>query len=276
MIYVTGDTHGAIDIHKLSTRVWKNQKNLTRDDFLIITGDFGFPFSPNDMDEDGKPVRGEYMYWLNWLKQKPYTILFVDGNHENHAFWDAQPVREWHGGRVHVHPQADNIIHLMRGEIYEIEGRTFFTFGGAASRDVAPQYDEDGKCIWKGRQEGVSYWKRENASFEEMTRALKNIEALQERGGSIDVIVTHTPPSSVVSSVLQHDRIDPTADFLEDKILKRCEFGIWLCGHLHHDLIDAEHKIIILYDTIATLDELEYTAAIWHDSYVSEKEAIIT
>ena len=42
MIYVTGDTHANIDIEKLNTTKFPQQKTLTKDDYLIICGDFGF------------------------------------------------------------------------------------------------------------------------------------------------------------------------------------------------------------------------------------------
>ena len=41
MIYVTGDTHIPIDIHKLDDDAFMEQKNLTKDDYVIICGDFG-------------------------------------------------------------------------------------------------------------------------------------------------------------------------------------------------------------------------------------------
>ena len=41
MIYVTGDTHCPIDIRKLSTKNFTEQRNLTKDDALILCGDFG-------------------------------------------------------------------------------------------------------------------------------------------------------------------------------------------------------------------------------------------
>lgn len=47
MIFITGDTHGGIDIKKLSSRNFPKGKKLTKNDFLIITGDFGFVWSGN-------------------------------------------------------------------------------------------------------------------------------------------------------------------------------------------------------------------------------------
>lgn len=41
MIYITGDIHGDIDIHKLTTQNFPQQRTMTKDDYLIICGDFG-------------------------------------------------------------------------------------------------------------------------------------------------------------------------------------------------------------------------------------------
>lgn len=40
-LFVTGDTHSTIDWEKLNTKNWEEQRNLTRDDHLLIAGDFG-------------------------------------------------------------------------------------------------------------------------------------------------------------------------------------------------------------------------------------------
>ena len=43
------------------------------------------------------------------------------------------PVDQWHGGRVQF--IRSNVIHLMRGEIYDIDGKKIFCFGGGYSLD---------------------------------------------------------------------------------------------------------------------------------------------
>ena len=70
MIYITGDTHIPIDIKKLNTKNFSEQKTLTKEDYVIICGDFGGVWN-------GK---NEEKYWLNWLKNKNFTTLFIDGN----------------------------------------------------------------------------------------------------------------------------------------------------------------------------------------------------
>lgn len=70
-------------------------------------------------------------YWLKWLEDKPFTTVFVCGNHENFDRLYQYPVKEWHGGKVHeIRP---HVLHLMRGEIFDIEGLKFSHLVGQAA-----------------------------------------------------------------------------------------------------------------------------------------------
>jgi len=75
MIYITGDCHG--DFWKLSPNVFYEQKEMTKDDYLIICGDFGGIWYP-----EGSDNALLYEKKLDWLNSLPFTTLFVDGNHE--------------------------------------------------------------------------------------------------------------------------------------------------------------------------------------------------
>ena len=75
MIFITGDTHG--DLRRFSTDAFYEQREMTKDDYAIILGDFGMVWD----------YKGESKYeknWLDWLESKSFTTLFIDGNHENH------------------------------------------------------------------------------------------------------------------------------------------------------------------------------------------------
>lgn len=72
MIFVTGDTHG--EPKRLNTENFPEQKELCREDYVIICGDFGLVFAE---DKESKTE----VWWLNWLEDKNFTTLFVDGNH---------------------------------------------------------------------------------------------------------------------------------------------------------------------------------------------------
>ena len=71
-IYVTGDIHSEPD--RFSMENFPEQKELTRDDYMIICGDFGLVWA-----EDKESKRETW--WHDWLEDKNYTTLFVDGNH---------------------------------------------------------------------------------------------------------------------------------------------------------------------------------------------------
>ena len=107
-IYITGDTHGGFQ--RFGSKYFPQQKNMGREDYMIVAGDFGGLW-------DGSP---KDQYWLDWLEEKPFTTLFVDGNHENFDLLNTLPERQWNGGRVHV--VREHVLHLMRGQV--------FTFGG--------------------------------------------------------------------------------------------------------------------------------------------------
>lgn len=221
MIYVTGDVHCPIDIKKLKAKKFPYQ--TTKDDFLIVCGDMGLVWYERD-DEDE--------YWQNWFNDKPWTTLFVDGNHENHTKLDEMPVEEWHGGKVHF--LKPNVIHLMRGQVYDIEGKSFFTFGGASSHDK-----------WC-RTENKSWWARELPSQEEISEANENLEKIS---WNVDYVISHCAPH-----ILEHSMfIMPTdCDCLTgyfDFLLKNLEYKKWYFGHYHIDRdVGINHRAI--YDDI--------------------------
>ena len=117
MIYITGDCHGNFERFDLCS--FPEQMNMTKDDYVIICGDFCGICEPLLLDS---------------LESLPFTLLFVDGNHENFDRLNRMPVELWHGGKVHrIRP---SVIHLMRGQVFELEGKRIFTFGGGKSQDL--------------------------------------------------------------------------------------------------------------------------------------------
>lgn len=201
MIYVTGDTHG--DINR-----FKAMRKLRRGDTLIICGDFGFFW------DDSRKERAV----LRKLARKKYTVAFIDGCHENFDILERFPVTEWNGGKARI--INGNIVHLMRGQVYTIEGKKIFTFGGGHSQD------------FEFRNEGTKWWKREQPTHEEIREAIKNLE---EHENCVDYIITHEPPVSLKEclnvDVLQ--RLEVHA-FFED-IIKACTFRKWFFGKCHID-----------------------------------------
>ena len=111
MIFVTGDCHGRYE--RLDSRHFTEQEEMDRQDYVIVCGDFGY------WDRSA-----EQEYWLNWLERKDFTLLFVDGNHENFDMLEELPMKEWNGGNVQF--IRENVIRLMRGQMYQLQGKRFF------------------------------------------------------------------------------------------------------------------------------------------------------
>lgn len=231
MIYLTGDTHGSIDISKLSHRNLRAaQVEPKEGDYVVVLGDFGLVFAREQTAEE--------RWWLKRLDEKPWTTLFVDGNHENFARLNALPEEEWRGGRVHR--VSDSVLHLMRGHMFEIEGSSFFVFGGATSHD---------RCF---RREGVSWWPEELPSSDELARA---DAALDARGRRVDYVLTHCAPTLV------QGRVNPT--FLPDQLTEYLQhvrdttrFKRWYFGHYHIDRV-YDDGFCALYDCVIPLQEDE-------------------
>ncbi|MBR4948549.1 MAG: metallophosphoesterase [Clostridiales bacterium] len=210
-IFITGDTHGDYDWNKLNTTYFTEQKQLTKDDYVIIAGDFGGVWG---MDRTDK-------YIIKTYENRNFTTLFVDGNHENHDALDRYPVEEWHGGKIHR--ISDTVIHLMRGQVYEIDGRTFFTMGGAQSTDKM--------C----RKEGVSWWAREIPSDEEFDEAIRNLE---KHDFKVNYIVTHCAPENYAFYMqMEYSRkFNRLTEFLSSLITEyNVDFDGWYFGHYHED-----------------------------------------
>ena len=116
-VFVTGDIHG--NPTRLSKDNFYEQKDFSGnkdENIVIILGDFGLVWN-----RDGESKQEKY--WLNWLNQKPFTTVFVDGNHECFPRIYSYPVKEWRGGKVHE--VRSNVLHLMRGEVFSIEDKKF-------------------------------------------------------------------------------------------------------------------------------------------------------
>lgn len=246
-IYVTGDIHG--DTHKLSNQYFPQQKDMTKDDVIVVLGDFGLVWN----------YRGESPYekhWLDWIERKPFTTVFVDGNHENFDRLHSYPVEEWNGGKVHkIRP---SVMHLMRGEIFNIDGYKCFAFGGAKSQDIKdgvldPVEDKDKIKKWQYdysklfRINHVSWWEEEMPNEYEMTYAYDN---LKEHDRNVDFIFTHDCASST-KVLLGYKETDDLNRFLEF-IRTEIDFKKWYFGHLH-DNRQINEKEFLLYGQIVRI-----------------------
>ena len=234
---------------RLKVESFPEQKEMTKDDYVIILGDFG-------IWDDSKREK----YNLDWLEDRPFTTLFVSGNHENYDILDNLPIEEWHGGKVNfIRP---SVIHLTRGQVFNIEDKKFFTFGGASSHDISagilelddPLFKEKKRLLDKDpfalyRINHVSWWERELPTDEEMDNGYEN---LKRENNKVDYIITHSPPASVIALLGQglYEQ-DKLTQYLEN-IRVHTEYKRWFMGHMHINRA-VNDKDILLYEQIVRI-----------------------
>lgn len=291
-IFATGDTHGSQKhgffsfdgfMHRLSTESFFEQKDMTKDDFIVICGDFG-----GIWDYAGESK--EEKYALDWLESKSFTTLFVPGNHENYDrltgisdqklidSWlferlskekkqkliTGYPQKAWHGGMVReIRP---SVLMLERGYVFDLCGKKCFAFGGAKSHDISDgilcpenfdnkkDFDKEYKKNWQNikrmfRVNHVSWWEQEMPNEMEMERGLAMLE---DEGNSVDFIFTHDAPASDKAMIIGKSPDNLNQYF--EKIKNTVQYKKWCFGHMHGNVTVPGGKDILLYEQIIRLD----------------------
>ncbi len=246
-LYITGDTHG--DFQRFQPKRFREQNALTKDDVMLICGDFGGVWFGDGRDDTG----------LDFLEQRPFTTAFVTGNHENYDALRTYPLEEWNGAAIRrVRP---SVILLERGQIFELDGKRFFTMGGASSHDIQDGILEPDDPQFRRKRRRLdarnalyrvnhrSWWKDELPSETEYQAART---ALDKAGWEVDCIITHCCPSSIQDEfgggLYQRDDL---TEFLEE-VRQRCRFRSWFFGHYHEDAV-IEEQYVMLYEKIIQL-----------------------
>lgn len=248
MIYITGDTHA--DFSRFEEDKFPIQTEMTKNDYVIICGDFGGVWTFEEESSYEEEM-------LDLLDSKNFTTLFVDGNHENFTRLYSYPVEEWHGGKVHK--IRNTVLHLMRGEIFDIDNKKIFAFGGASSHDIQDgilNLDEEEK-IYNFRKRGAyfrirdfSWWDIELPTDEEMNNGIKNLEKVNYK---VDYVISHCCPTNI-QTLLGGGlyKKDYLTDYLQE-ISEKIEFKKWYFGHYHENK-QVNQQNVLLYEDIVPLE----------------------
>lgn len=225
-IFFSGDSHFPAEYKRFSFKYWPLGRELIRDDYVIILGDFGICWD-NSKEEN---------YWLDWFEDKPWTTLWIDGNHQNFPLLYNYPLEKWNSGWTHI--MRPHIRHLVRGEVFTIDNKTFFCMGGAASID---------KHL---RKEGKTWWPEEIPTYNEFATAADNLRAHNMK---IDYILSHTTSNRTIQKLDKwFPQFDPVTNFLDKFVEEEVDYKINFFGHFHQDrTIDNKH--ILLYNDIIEL-----------------------
>ena len=214
MIYMISDLHADYTLEGLGEYI----RIGTQDDLLLILGDVGLKF------QDTASNRRFDEYFMSIKK----PIAIVDGNHENHPYLRSVPTEERYGGPVYK--LTDNIVCLKRGNIYEIEGKSFFVMGGCKSSQ-------------RWHDMGLLY-EFEDPSEEEIALAYKNLAA---HGNKVDYVLTHK--YKVVEGDIRPNSIEELTNYINSSV----KFKKWFSGHWHKNKdIDEVHTVV--YDKAYRLE----------------------
>ncbi len=203
MIYVTGDTHGDLDRFKT-----KQAGRIKKNDTLIICGDFGFIW-------DGSKAESRA---LEWLAHRRYTILFVEGAHENYPMLGNYELVEYCGGMARR--IADNIYMLRRGDVFTIDGKKLFAFGGGDDEEIDLMDLEEAP--------GLSRLPCD----EETARARASLDAA---GGAVDYIITYDASFKIKRFLKMESNSFNNLHAFLDEVARTYSFKKWFFGCYHMD-----------------------------------------
>lgn len=203
MIYITGDTHGDISRFKSSSA-----HKIKKGDTLIICGDFGYVWNESAAE----------MKTMNWLSRRNYEILFVEGAHENYQLLAKFPIVDYKGGKARK--IANNIYQLLRGEIFKIEDKKIFAFGGGDDEEMdlmdLPETNDFKRL----------------PSDEEIERARKNI---QENGSEVDYFITYDVGFKMRAMLKMDSSLFNNLHAFLFEAGNMCKYDKWFFGCYHMD-----------------------------------------
>lgn len=221
-LFVTGDTHGGLDMSKLNSRHFKCN-DLTKEDILVIMGDAGFIWADSSQER----------FWQKFLNDKPWTTFCVLGNHENYDRVEQLPTTTF--GGEECYQVSDSIYYAMTGKIYHLCGQDCLVMNGADSHDIFI----DGK---RYRHPHTSWWEQEQITEKDVEIAKTNLSVYR---GTVDYVFSHTGGTKICNFLGFKSTV---SDLMLDKVLNETIYKQHYCGHYHVDKVTPDG--IILYDDV--------------------------
>ena len=214
MIYFLSDQHGGERTGELT----KYLDEAGDSDLLIVLGDIGLKFRDTE----------ENRAFDDLILSSKKKIAFIDGNHENFDFLETFPMGERYGAPVRI--LSENVVWLQRGYIYEIEGKSFFAFGGCKS---GAKWKSLGLC-----------WPQEEPTKDQLVRAYANLKA---HGNKVDYILTHKLENGTGST--ENAELRRLCDYIKENV----DYKMWYAGHWHKYKKGGD-KLLFIYDVLIPLE----------------------
>ncbi len=231
--FLAGDTHGGEvgDFDKLVRMNDVIGDTLTKEDVVIILGDSGLLWNNSNRIEK----------WLTWLENAPWTTLVIQGNHDNIPRFNALKTMQAFGGVVGK--MSSTVFHLKNGNIYNINGKSFFVMGGGFSIDK------------HRRTIGRTWWPEEMPQETEYNWGIKSLHLAEWK---VDYILSHTCSTSEFKDITDEfgDNLknipgeERLREYLE-AVIGAVEYTRHYYGHFHVDESFDKHQI--LYDKVISI-----------------------
>jgi hypothetical protein len=198
----------------------KRLSRLKKNDFLIVTGDFGFLWDKTDREDK----------ILKKIGKRRFYTLFVEGCHDNYDLINSYPEEDFCGGRARR--ISGRLYHLSRGSIFNLQGARVFAFGGGISSDIAERTAHN------------RFWGEEAVTEEQIAAALEN---LGDHGFKFDIAVTHEAPASIKQFMAFESNMLTRIHFFLDEVREKSTFDRWFFGKLHKRKL-IPPKFLSLFD----------------------------
>lgn len=279
MLYVRGDIH-ADPISAFSFRNHPEMRTLTKDDYMVILGDFGVVWGPG--------CEKDTHYKLNWLNNRPQKTVVLLGNHDNWDWALSLPKIDTEIGEVRQcvfeNIVYDNIYIVADPSVLNICGEKCFCIPGAECHDLPGCYTDakgnehsdlpilgkDKKWHYVNgdliepqplmipqffREEGKHWWKDEAIDVDSAGEILY---ILKDNEVHIDFVFSHDAPAIQLTEMNKKlpagkEIITEGEHFLQ-RVVDELDFDCFFHGHLHWDRLQpSDNRIMCLFSTVLNL-----------------------
>lgn len=267
MLYVTGDTHGE-NVERFSFKRVPGLRDLTADDIIVVCGDTALMWPDHEK---------ETVYTLKQLEDKPFSIVFVLGNHDNYDWAETLPRVDVLGGTMRQ-IVVDDIAYENRyivdsWTVADLSGYHCLLCAHAKSHDIQHLYREDDyEGIAMARKRGEwfrvahkTWWPQEELDAEAIEPFIQEHE-----GEHFDAILTHDCPGMFCRMAGPDDgmRLKPSPqEEYFDSWRSRLDYDVWVHGHMHREFFayrdyeawyreGVEKKMFCVYHFITAIDKL--------------------
>lgn len=230
---LTGDCHGKVFDRVSKILDVEESANLA----LIILGDAGLNFWLNKTDVKEK-------------QRINVRIYCVRGNHEERpenlgyeTIFDDDVM-----GEVYIDPINPEIRYFKDGGIYNIQGHSVLTLGGAYSVDKNYRLARAGLTEETNNPKKSGWFSDEQLTPEEMGEILENVS-----GKHFDFILSHTcpyeyRPIDLFLGCIDQSTVDNSMEHFLSAVAGSTDWDVWCFGHYHADRIEARGVQQFYYD----------------------------